>query len=237
MEPPFRLFQELIMFAKLFQVLFAVCIVFWAARHADADILFESGTLGPMGIPFSGLGGGTAPGSSGVTPNVFSGVRFQLLQSATTTSVGGHFVDSPTSGDTFFGAIVRLDDQTDFPDSGNLSTPDVLGTTLITFPNLSAEVFGDLELEMDPGWYALVFGSGLFGATGSGAAVLNNPDIESPSYIAFVPGSAWIEVSTLPGPFQNYRLVVLGNTIPEPSRLTAMLAAIFFGLLIRSGRQ
>ena len=175
--------------------------------------------------------------ANGDIPSVFSGVRFQLLQPAITTSVGGHFVDSPSSGNTFFGAIVRLDDETDFPNSGDLSTPDVVGATLLIFPDLSAEVFGDLALELDPGWYALVFGSGLFGANGSGAAVLNNLDIGTPSYIAFVPGSEWIEVSTLPGPFQNYRLVVMGNTIPEPSSVTAMLIAIGFVLFVRSAEH
>jgi hypothetical protein len=215
---------------KLFRILLvsvSLLALSCYASVANAAILYESGTLGPTGVPFSGLGGGTAPGSSGVTPNLFSGVRFQLLQPAKTTRVGGHFVHNPSSGNTFFGAIVRLDNGDDFPDSGNLSTSDVKGTSLLTFSVLSAEVFGDLELHLDPGWYALVFGSGLFGADGSGAAVLNNPDIGSPSYIAHQTGAGWIELSTLPGPFRNFHLVVEGTIVPEPTGVTMVILAVF----------
>lgn len=213
---------------KLFYTfLMSVSLVFcYSLSTVCAAILYESGTLGPTGIPFSELGGGTPPGSSGVTPDVFSGVRFQLLQPAKTTSVGGHFVHNPSSWNTFFGAIVRLDNGDDFPDSSDLSTLDVVGTTLMTFPDPSAEVFGDLELHLAPGWYSLVFGSGLFGANGSGAAVLNNSDIESPSYIAHQTGAGWIELSTLPGPFRNFHLVVEGTIVPEPTGVTMTILAV-----------
>jgi hypothetical protein len=91
-----------------------------------------------------------------------------------------------------------------------------VGVTTLTFPEPSAEVFGNLQLRLDPGWYALVFGSGLFGATGRGAAVLNNPDIGDPSYIAFQPGPGfgWDNLSSL---FRNFRFVVEGRVVPEPS--------------------
>jgi hypothetical protein len=170
-------------------------------------------------------------------PRVFSynGVRFQLNQSVLTTEIGGHFV-APTGG-TFFGAIVELVDEEDFPDSGDLSTPDVLGNTLLAFSASSAEVFGDLSLSLDPGWYAMVFGSALFGATGDGAALLNNLDIGSPSYIGHQPlsGSGW---GNLLNPiFRNYRFVVRGNLIPEPTAVALMIAAAFFGFLIRTPRR
>ncbi len=190
---------------------------------ALAATVFESGTLGPTGLYLNAIGGGTAPGSSGVNPDVFSGVRFQIGQTVMTTRVGGHFVADPRFGDSFFGAIVRLDGAMDFPDSGNLSTPDVLGTTLLTFPNPSAEVFGNLTVKLDPGWYALVFGSGLFGATGSGAAVLNNPDIGTPSYIAHQPAAGWFNFADIGGFFNDFRLVVDGNAVPEPSTCVLVL--------------
>ena len=82
-----------------------VCISFaaicWLSFHASsvyADILFESGTLGP-----TGLAQGSVPATN-ITPNVFTGVRFQLTQPVITEQVGGHFVD--TANGTFFGAIV-----------------------------------------------------------------------------------------------------------------------------------
>lgn len=210
------------------------------ATNATAATIFESGTLGPTGIYINEIGGGIEPGSSGVNPSVFSAVRFQVGQTAMTTRVGGHFVADPRFTNSFFGAIVRLDNAMDFPDSGNLSTPDVLGATLLTFPNPSAEAFGNLGVKLDPGWYSLVFGSGLFGATGSGAAVLNNPDIGSPSYIAHQTGSGWLELSTLPaspGLFHNFRLVVEGFVIPEPNSVALALLVIFCLFSLRSIRR
>ncbi len=190
------------------------------ANLAAAATIFESGTLGPTGLPQGSVA------SANVTLNVFVGVRFQLTQPAITTQVGGHFVDR--SNGTLFGAIIALDNAKDFPDSGDLSTKDVLGSTLLIFPAPSAEVFGGLTLSLDPGWYALVFGSGLFEAAGNGAAPLNNPDIEDPSYIAYV-SSRWKNSSPTGGfEFKDYRFVIRGATVPEPSTLSFILVAIAF---------
>ncbi len=201
---------------------------------ARAATIFESGTLGPTGLTFADFDAGGAPDGSGVEPNVFSGVRFELTAPVLTTRVGGHFVIQPSSDDSFFGAIVRLDDISDFPDSGDFSTPDFLGNASLTFPNTSEEVFGELSLRLDPGWYALVFGSGLFGTTGNGGAVLNNPDIGLPSYIAHQQAAGWIELSTLPGPFRNYRLVVEGIVVPEPHTLVLSILGITFFVVAKN---
>lgn len=192
--------------------------------YTFADTLFESGTLGPTGIYINEIGGGVEPGGAVVSPFVFNGVRFEITQPVITSRVGGHFVADPRFGSSFFGAIVRLDDATDFPDSGNLSTPDLLGATRLTFPNPSAEVFGDLVVSLDPGWYALVFGSGLFGATGSGGMLLNNPDIATPAYIGFQPGAVlgWGNLSPI---FHNFRFAVEGSIIPEPAMVAMILGA------------
>ncbi len=177
------------------------------ATGASAATIFESGTLGPTGIPQGSVA------ATNITRNVFVGVRFQLTQPALTTKIGGHFVDHLNG--TFFGAIVDLEDGTDFPDSGDLSTPDVLGTAKLTFPVPSAEVVGDLSLSLAPGWYALVFGSGLFGTLGDGAAPRNGSDINDPAYIGFQPGSAfgWVNITT----FTDHRFVLKGRIVPEAS--------------------
>jgi hypothetical protein len=181
-------------------------------NSASGATIFESSTLGPTGITFAQLSNGSVPGTN-VNSFVYTGVRFELTQSVITSQLGGHFVES-FAGD-FFGAIVKLDGANDFPNSGNLSTPDVLGAAVLTFPDLSAEVFGDLNLSLNPGWYALVFGSGLFGTNGSGAAVRNGVDIEAPTYIGYQPGSGvtWIDI-TADGP--NHRFIVNGTVVPEP---------------------
>ena len=195
---------------------------------ATAAIIFESGTLGPTGIPFSDLVSGAVP-STNVKDVVFTGVRFHLSQPVITSQIGGHFVERGPG--TFFGAIVALGDENDFPDSGDFSTSDFLGQTLLTFPHPSDEVFGDLSLSLDPGWYALVFGSGLFDATGEGAVLRNGVDIGDPTYIGFQPGSgvAWINrVTTL-----NRRFVITGDIVPEPTSIVFAISASLFALLHR----
>lgn len=204
---------------RLCHFLIAWCVCCAMANISNAEVLFESGTLGTTGVSWSDGASRTFPIVS-VSPHVFTGVRFHLDQPVLTTSVGGHFV-SPSGGE-FLGAIVALDDAMDFPNSGNLSTPDVLGRASLTFPTSSAEVFGNLEVSLQPGWYALVYGSGLFGVSGSGGAPANNSDIGNPTYIAFQPGSgvSWIDLATF---VTDLRFVVEGSVIPEPSTLVLIL--------------
>ncbi|NOZ38879.1 MAG: hypothetical protein GXP24_01465 [Planctomycetes bacterium] len=136
-----------------------------------------------------------------------------------------------SSEGTFFGAIVALDDENDFPDSGDFSTPDFLGSTLLTFPVLSDEVFGDLSLSLDPGWYALIFGSGLFDTTGGGGAVRNGTDLGSPTYIGFQPGNPGWRNTTRSG--SNERFFVNGQIVPEAaSEVLASIASLL--LLLRN---
>ena len=199
------------------------------ANNCRAEsILFESGTLGPTGVTFEELFNGEVPGT--VVGGIFTGVRFELSEPAITTQVGGHLF--ARSGGTFFGAIVELENENDFPDSNNLSTSDLLGTTIIDVPAISAEVFGDLSLTLDPGWYALVFGSGLFGALGDGAAVRNGVDIGNPSYIA-VQSTNWFNLADRSLPFDNHRFVVLGSSVPEPSTICLLTIPLLF-LSLRS---
>lgn len=200
--------------------LFALAVLTMAPRMVSAATLFESGTLGPTGVTWSELSSQTVPGTN-ISSFAFNGVRFRLNEPVITTRIGGHFV-APTDG-TFFGAIVALDDERDFPDSGHLSSPDVLGHTLLTFPTSSAEVFGDLSLSLGPGWYALVYGSGLFGATADGGAVRNGTDIGDPSYIAHGLNLNWFNLDIFGTFFDNHRFVIEGTIVPEPSSLCATL--------------
>jgi len=216
-----------------FTLLAVIYFSSWCAHNATAATIFESGTLGLTGVTWDDFLDETVRGAN-VSEAVFDGVRFELTQSVVTTQIGGHFVGSPGTAGTFFGAIVKLDDENDFPDSGDLSTPDVLGNAKLTFPVPSDEVFGDLSLSLDPGWYALVFGSGLFDTSGDGAAPLNNPDIGVPSYIAYV-SARWKNSAPTDGiEFKNYRFVVRGTIVPEPSMFRILAIAGVFVLFRRA---
>jgi len=208
----------------LFSLLLGCGFVLITGTQVSAAVIYESGTLGETGVPFSELGG-SVPGTN-IKDVVFTGVRFELNQPVITSEVGGHFV-APVSG-TFFAAIIALNNGNDFPQSGDLSTPDVLGKTLLTFPTSSAEVFGDLTLSLEPGRYALVFGSGLFDATTNGGAVRNGTDIGDPTYIGHQPGAGWFNLAALPSKFENHRFIIKGTVVPEPSTLGLIILALVF---------
>jgi hypothetical protein len=207
----------------LVRTFLAALMAFGVASISSADILYESGTLGPTGIPY--------PDDFDLRTDLnigFIGVRFQLTQSVLTSQIGGHFISE--SNGTFFGAIVALDDANDFPNSNDLSTSDVLDTTSLTFPVPSGEVFGDLELRLNPGWYALVFGSGLFGTSGHGTALWNNPVIGDPSIIVGRDRS-WFDLAIFrTPPLEDFRFVLTGTVVPEPGSLSLLLLISMFVL-------
>ncbi|QDT69834.1 hypothetical protein MalM25_27760 [Planctomycetes bacterium MalM25] len=208
----------------------------WLASQAAADeVLYQSATLGTTGITeFSPENPGNNVGRFN-----FTGGRFELTQPVITSRIGGHFFVSRGAGN-FFGALVALTGPNDFPDSSDLSTPDVLGNTLLTFPDPSDEVFGELELALDPGWYGVVFGSGLFGATGAGGAVRNNADLPDGGLIgwsASVTGDGWFDLVPGVSPTQQ-RVVVRGFQVPEPTSFgiasLVMLATYYTAAISRS---
>lgn len=148
-------------FVRCFIVL---ALLLTTASSASGGLIYESAISGPT---LQTGGSGTSIDSS-----FYTAVNFQVTSTVTTGSIGAHM--SGFSTNPVFGAIVALTGQFDFPDSANLSTPDVLGFTLITAPNPSDNRAGNLRLTLTPGWYALVFGSNQFGATGSAGALGNN---------------------------------------------------------------
>lgn len=213
------------MIRKHLIALLAMIVALIATNQARAAILFESGTLGPTGIPREDVSNQVVLGEN-VNGFAYSGARFHLMQPVITSRIGGHFVGQGI----FFGAIVQLDDENDFPDSNDLSTPDVLGNTSLIFTDPSDEVFGDIDIYLDSGWYAIIFGSGLFGTTGDGAALLNNPDIGTPDYIGFMNGFGWGHR------LSSKRFVVEGAIVPEPSTIVLISLVPFYLLTKRQLR-
>jgi hypothetical protein len=149
-------------------------VVYFAglAPPARAGLLFESATTAVTG-PTSNYS------YINNDSNFFAGVNFFLASPAQVSDIGGHFIEDFRNGNNeIFGAIVRVNGPTDPPSPFDLSGPDVLGTTLITLPppNDSENESGPLSLALTPGWYAVIFGSGKFGATSqnSGAIIISS---------------------------------------------------------------
>jgi hypothetical protein len=95
-----------------------------------------------------------------------------------------------------------------------------VATTVFTPPILNDDVRVPLSVTLDPGDYALIFGSDDFGASGGFAVMAgNNLDIPgSASYVRwdwFFTPPQWYDASI---EFEGVvRFVVTGRVIPEPS--------------------
>jgi hypothetical protein len=141
------------------------------AQRLQAGTIYESGFFD------------TTSSTNGYPTNsdTFVGVRFQLTTALTADRIGA----SVFGGGQIFGALVQLTGLTDFPDSANLSTPDVLRTALIIASGPSSDsVAGFTPISLSAGWYGLVFGSALFGANGVGFATSNNVVNGTPNYLS-----------------------------------------------------
>lgn len=113
---------------------------------------------------------GTVDGSgASIGDNQFVGVRFNVVAPVTTDVVGAYMFAYPFPVVPVFAALVRLDGPLDFPDSPRLSGPDMVGVGLIAAPfgelATSSDASVALSVHLEPGWHAVVFGAGLFGAT------------------------------------------------------------------------
>jgi hypothetical protein len=213
-------------------------LVLSSAAPSSANVIFESASLGDTEVTWEQVINQEVAGSNVASFN-FVGARFQVTQAVRATQIGGHFVGGYEET-SFFGALVSLTGRDDFPDSGNLSTPDVLGVSILNFPHASADTRGDLSLRLDPGWYAVVFGTYLFGTNGRGATVRNGLDFGMQSYIVWQEDPGWFNRSELSDILQpgNQRIFVEGTVAPEPTTsLLLISAASYLGGLVHRRRE
>jgi hypothetical protein len=160
------------------------------------------------------------PGGSGTNVGDFNWPfhRFQLGSTTTLSTVGGYFTNYSVA-ETAFAAIVQLSASNDNPDSLDLTTPDVLATTLFSVGEGSFDIETPLNLTLAPGWYALQFGTGAFGAPSGGTvafiltdhftdlnpfqgtrvAIQNGHPTEPPAFIGTAPTSRFF-ATTIPEP-------------------------------------
>jgi hypothetical protein len=189
---------------QLFKVI-VLLIVLNSFGPANADTIYESATMGPTGINYGYLIDNTS----------FMGSRFYTSQNIQVTAIGGHLASF--AGGSIFGAIVKLDSFTDFPNGRPLYNYEVAAYKVFTLDYASSDYRTPLSANLPPGYYALVFGSGLYGATGS--AILpwtDQTDLGTPSYMAWysVKSTGWYNAGALQG-----RFVVEGRIVPEPATL------------------
>jgi hypothetical protein len=136
------------------------------------------GSFSPINFASATLGATGQTGGVVLADYQYLGVRFTLAAAGRTTAIGIH----ASGTGNIFGAVVKLTSLSDYPDSYDLSTPDVQGHVVMALSPTSSEIQAPLAINLLAGVYALIFGAGPFGTTGSGASPQNDTDILSPSY-------------------------------------------------------
>jgi hypothetical protein len=147
----------------------AVACLLSLAPAAKADFLFQSATPLISG-PFSNASG-VATGTQ-----FFSGFTFQVTTPVHVTDIGGDFA-ATVEGGQIFGTIVPVSGPLAPPNPADLSNN--VGTTLLDLPSpllTSANISGNLSADLSPGFYAVLFGSGKFGATSDFAIAITQQD-------------------------------------------------------------
>lgn len=193
------------------KIIFVIVFLFFSST-ANATIIYESAIFTTPG--------GTA--GSAISANQFLGTPFSITEIVEVTAIGGHMV--ATAGNTIFGTIVPIPSPNFVPGVAPLEIESIALASTIFSPNATASDFKmPLSIVLNPGDYAVIFGSGLFGATGT-AALINDNNVFIPNTFVFstdnIPPPTGFPLGRWNGPIQNYsslRMSVEGNVVPEPS--------------------
>ena len=161
---------------------------------ARADIIHESATF----VPVDSLGPAGIPGGSPVTDTQFLGSRFSVTETVNVDKVGGHIYGHPpvtgtTADGPIFAAILPLSSPTALP-VGTFDETEI-AFTLLRAPLgfIQKEDFlvpFPLSVTLEPGHYALIFGSATeFSAPG--IAIMPNINVPDSGSYFFWNGSKW----------------------------------------------
>jgi hypothetical protein len=143
--------------------------VFLVASHVDVcvgqPVVLESAEMGTPG----------RIGGTSITSAQWVAWRFSIDSPLAVHHVGGHLLAIPDQPGDIFAAFVRLSSVDSLPIGAPFNEDEVVATATFR-PNFpSDEYITPFEATLAPGSYALVFGTGLYGATGF-ASLHNGPD-------------------------------------------------------------
>ncbi|CAM3641562.1 PEP-CTERM sorting domain-containing protein [Roseateles saccharophilus] len=194
---------------------------------AAAALTLAAGAHAVVAAPFyesaSFVDESVANGDYYIDATRFLGAGFTVSQAEAVSAIGGNFTQYG-DGNNIFGAIVKLD--------GNGGLQGQLSANVVAeavFTPTGGDQSVALNTVLQPGQYAVVFGSGLFGTTGSSGLVAGQAAIGSPSFLQY-DGSG---VSAFTG--DTLRVTVNAvSAVPEPaSALLFATGAMALGLLRR----
>lgn len=189
---------------------FGAAIVGFATLVTQADgaaITLASAQMGPAGQI-----SGTPIGAT-----KYIGWRFRVPKTMAVTEVGGHV--GGINGE-LFAAIVSLTALDALPQGAPFTDATVKASTTFLPPLPTAEFRTPLSVTLAAGTYALVIGSGKFGATGNGVA----STVQQPNILPTTQASYIFWEQSVPNVFNwtvgsanNLRLVVVGTEIANPA--------------------
>jgi hypothetical protein len=227
MTPPSRQNRHGRNHASLLRFLLPLVVLLIGVTPLTATALpiYESATAASPG-----LRGDSPEERMNVTQLQSLGVKFYChvcedgSKPVTTGSIGGYLAElTEYTKSEIIGAIVKLEDESDFPDSFDLTTSDVLGKTQIHISDLPGDFAGDLSVTLAGGWYALVFAA--TGIRDENAAIMPgvNGEIGDPLYFFGEPTGTANGFRYLDGGGLNaIRMFVDSDPaapVPEPSTL------------------
>lgn len=188
-----------------------------SAAHAADPLYYASANLVDENTdPFSPLSGDIVDNTNFVGATFTVSGAHELL-----SAIGGYF--SQYSSGTVFAAIVNADAGTGLPSPGSLAAQ-ALAHTVFDASNGGDFSIALSPLDLGPGTYSVVFGSGLWGATGSAALVGSQDPVGSPTLVqSLKAGASWAKLD------DTVRVTVNATPVPEPA--AAMLALVGFALV------
>jgi hypothetical protein len=200
----------------------AVAFVIVASSYSNADTFLESATLGST----QRINGST------LATFQYIGARFHLDSRTIIDHIGGHIGGDNVPGESLlFGAIAHLSGPNALP-SGTPADFEPIAVAIVPAVFRSNDLLVPLHAVLDPGDYALIFGSGRFGAMGKGIMPNTNTDTVQASYfIGSFPSldtSMWKNAAP-----SNVRFVVMGTEVPEPTTFVIALMAVMGSMLVR----
>ena len=184
-----------------------LCVAAFATQARGAAITLASAEMGPAG-QISG---------TPISSTKYIGWRFRVPKTMAVTEVGGHV--GGVNGE-LFAAIVSLTAVDALPAGAPFADGAVKASTTFLPPLPTAEFRAPLAVTLTAGTYALVIGSGKFGATGNGVA----PSVQQANILPTTQASYIFWEQSVPNVFNwtvgsanNLRFVVTGTEIANPA--------------------